>query len=384
MASVGNTVSAKQRVVQLNQHVTITLEEFTHTDNTRRERPILAEAKKVGDFTSVRDNDYVPIALRYTLADGQIGQDPRPKDTEFGHLIALHLGGKDMNAYENLVPMNAGINQNGDWRQRERDLLDKRKVIKSITIAISYANSDGRIPSGFTFDVREGKRKKSGWLSRSITNPAYATPTTVKRDVSFINAYYKAMSTFAGSGFTMQGYATKEKRNFGSIPNPPGPYAILDYMWVEDLIEHPKNFTGGSAFTKEQRHYILQVNSLQNRGVLKSDDPNDTEQGALSKEGNDTAPQVDHIKAKYGQNGSNAYSNAQVLSGKHNKHLTNKPTKMDAATQSAWDSLTTTSSSNNGGPAMNLRSTSSSSSNNSSNNAPSACSSNSTMDVQGT
>jgi hypothetical protein len=133
------------------------------------------------------------------------------------------------------------------------------------------------------------------------------------------------------------------------------PYAMLDYRaWKAVLAEQggakaaaKVAFTAlfqSEGFSVERRAEVLKANRALHDGYLVSDDPEDwayTDERfqvlgyakgvLLDVGGTDTAPQVDHIIAQR-LTGTNAYSNAQVLSAAYNNH---KRTELRAPDASA-------------------------------------------------
>jgi hypothetical protein len=96
------------------------------------------------------------------------------------------------------------------------------------------------------------------------------------------------------------------------------PYAVLDYMAALNQIPF-ETIGNGWKFSAAQRNNILIVNRvLYGGGWIKSDSQNDTYE-TLSIDGGDYTAEVDHIVPRKGQNGCNAYSNAQVVSWLKNK-----------------------------------------------------------------
>lgn len=101
----------------------------------------------------------------------------------------------------------------------------------------------------------------------------------------------------------------------------PRPYAVLDYLWLNEQIPPVwgLNFTyeNGQFFSDQQRNLILAVNRIRNNGWIKSDEAGD-DFTTLMVEGSDQAPEVDHIVQR-STSGSNAFSNARVVSSRYNK-----------------------------------------------------------------
>jgi RHS repeat-associated protein len=86
-------------------------------------------------------------------------------------------------------------------------------------------------------------------------------------------------------------------------------------------VPNPKNVKEGGNFTKSQKKNILEENKKQNGGVIKSDESGkvlDTPtQSRKGEKANMNQAEIDHVNPK-SKGGSNASSNAQILSKEEN------------------------------------------------------------------
>jgi DNA/RNA non-specific endonuclease len=260
-----------------------------------------------------RGSAAVPSTLLHY--DGQY--DLRLPHTDAGHLMSLGLGGPNVSI--NVVPMYSGFNRFGAWKQVEADLL--KVVVQGDTllkIGIKYEGLDKRIPS--SFDVRA---ELNGGVAYSKNGLVHSCPvvdryTNNQTDSELIKRYFDEMLS---ANWKMEVWAASVSS--GSAPNLPEqgvnrPYAVLDYMVAMGALA-ADTISNGRKFSGNQRNNILTVNRvLYGLGWIRSDAPDD-DHYYLSSDGGDFGAEIDHIVPMKGQAGSNAYSNAQVVSWRKNK-----------------------------------------------------------------
>lgn len=128
----------------------------------QRQRPTWARSRiKLVPNTGRFRSGTTPIALQGNV----IGQDARPFNTEYGHLVGLSIGGLDVR--ENLVPMYGNINR-GSYRdiERELELAAAGNPNAVMLVGLQYpatgtgVDDDARVPVGFSF-----------WLFPNFTGP---------------------------------------------------------------------------------------------------------------------------------------------------------------------------------------------------------------------
>ncbi len=294
--------------------ITVTLEEFTYQGETR-ERPIKVVTNNISRHkVSPKPAAPLPISLFHK---GKTTHDPMiPIDMDYGHLIALELGGP--NTSENIVLMNASVNRRGDWKDVERGMKRKHKLIQSVKITLAYAWSDARVPSTLTANVVcSGKSE-----SKPVSNIMTASPAAVTVLADVRNGLKIAQKEI-DKGWTLEQWAKDNGHSVPNLPNQVGPYAALDYLRCvginKNILLDDATIQNGGGFKKKQREFIMMANAIKNGGTLRSDMLNDPYPGDLSLEGSDTYPEIDHIRSKTVNAGCNAYSNAQIISGKANK-----------------------------------------------------------------
>lgn len=286
--------------------------------------------------------------------------DERPLHTDRGHLVGLQFGGPERP--DNLVPMYGGFNSGaGAWgRQFEGPLkahLNAHGRAVNLDITISYPDATSPIPSQFQVIVQA--------LNGDTLPPSLASPLLLNHPPPI--AFYVEPDAFVEeAGALLQDRQDEMERNNwyvesqvtspGRNPNlqvggiPPGsidfnvnnqknafyaarPYAVLDYIYVNYRSEYDTlggpHLAGGfqnvTAFTKDQVMFVLQMNVVRSRGYIDSDlygiTPHEQIQHLILAS-TDYQAQVDHAMGRSG-GGSNAYSNARVISAKLNKALNN-------------------------------------------------------------
>jgi 5-methylcytosine-specific restriction endonuclease McrA len=299
--------------------VTIRLEEFEHTDKTKRDRPVSVTVNQVHRCT-VGDRAATPTPIAMYQKENRAWDGQIPIDMDYGHLVALELGGP--NNSENIVLLNAHVNRRGNWKALERK-AGKEHSITHFTIKLEYNFTDKRVPSALVATLK-------GWdqnQKETVANLMTAEPTIYQIDEQFKKFLASAQEEVA-KGWSIAKWADANKLPCPVVPATPGPYAALDYLVLVGIkgtkLLDPPVISNGYPFSEAQAHWIWMANAIRNGGNIKSDGQNDQYQGPLSLMGGDTYPEIDHIVAKTQSSGSNAYSNAQVLSGRTNKAKSGK------------------------------------------------------------
>jgi hypothetical protein len=330
-----------------------TLEPFAG-GTRQRVRSVRAELDtQLAGITTARDNTVMPIAL----IEGGIADD-RPNHCDRGHLIALEFGGREHS--ENLVPMYGGFNSGGVWRTFEQTHLPSYAALKNgqgvrlieVEIACTYsavATDDPRIPTAFTVTARAtgAAAAERTW---PIPHPR-PVPLIVGADPVKKAEFLAARLEMNTAGWLIEEqlgdmslwpsyrrppvFTPVANRNASDVERP---YGFLDYMIWKSVKDTPSTLTtwrdrmilsATSEFSAEQIQLINATNRVLHDGSLMSDDPADVAYtqlryrvvgwppGTLVPGSRDLAPEVDHVIPR-SNSGASAFSNAQVLSGKHN------------------------------------------------------------------
>jgi hypothetical protein len=289
-----------------------------------------------------------PLALRRPTGSTEL----RIHNTEAGHLIALEYGGADVE--DNLVPMWGHFNKHGAWKQLEASIatLVATRGRVSLEITCDYvASVDARIPK--VFRVKATLLDSVGSPAMWTINHVPPLPRPEAPDIGFAALVATAqteMNTVFPNGFFIEDFYTLTRT--GQQLRVPGrtmaerPYALLDYMALSSTINFPllANVENHKGFAPEQRAWILALNRIDNNGLLITDDGDDFATtatkshydsrgneiyhgsyiadgfplGVLMERGGDQAPEVDHVIPE-SRGGSNAFSNAQVISRAYNQ-----------------------------------------------------------------
>lgn len=306
-----------------------------------------------------RDGSVQPLALHSKT--GVVSD--RPLHTERGHLIGLQFGGPESTG--NLVPMYGGFNSAaGAWQvQFEAPLkqhLNYHGRAVDVKISISYADKKTPVPDKFLIKVIA---KRGGGLPQALAKDIlllHPPPTAfyMEPDV-FINLagslLQKRQNDMESANWSIelqaQSSGIKKELQVGGL-NPKDidfnvkkqkdtfyfsrPYAVLDFMYLNFRKEYDQlggpNLAGGinnvTKFSQDQVLFVLKMNVVRYRGYMDSDMYGLTpyeKARHLMPASTDYQAQVDHSMARSGA-GSNAYSNARVISAGFNKALNNKET----------------------------------------------------------
>ena len=266
--------------------------------------------------------------------------DVRPMNIEGGHLIGMKLGGVDDE--ENVVPMYSHVNRQSFLAVESQIMAAYQPGQRmGMVVRISYplVGGDGRIPNGFSVQLYRDMvldQNAAGTFAGTVTGPAIivdGAPQQTGRLV--LNPYVKLHLDTAKAAVTARGWTiesadgnTRDWVRTGKLP-PVGsrPYAHLDYLAYTDpdnvLFPIPRDTVGGGwAFSADQRAVIQAANrygQVDGRaGECWSDVAADPHQCALIQIGTDSGIEIDHIMPM-SRSGSNAFSNAMVVSAGYNR-----------------------------------------------------------------
>lgn len=308
---------------------------------------------------TVRDNSVLPIAL---YENGVA--DARHQDCHRGHIIALEFGGPEKNS--NLVPMYGSFNSAGTWRKFETELADwvnSADVLCEVTVVCDYssdANEDQRVPTSFTVTVKglqdPHKSRTRLW---AIPHPK-PVPVAIGADPTKKAEYLALIKEMQDANWGIQSHLNMSGmptyRKAPQFPFGPRPYAFLDYAAWKAVKDNPKALQAWSDsvvlaqtddFSPEQIAKIREVNRVLHDGFYMSDDPDDPAYkelryrvpghppGLLVEGGHDLTPQVDHVIPQ-SATGAAVYSNAMLISAKHNS---NKRARMSIEDETALSNV---------------------------------------------
>ncbi|NBC33438.1 MAG: hypothetical protein GVY13_12250 [Alphaproteobacteria bacterium] len=306
-----------------------------------------------------RDGSVQPLALHSRT--GLVND--RPLHTERGHLIGLQFGGPESTG--NLVPMYGGFNSAaGAWQvQFETPLkehLNYHGRAVDLEISVSYADKQTPIPDKFLIKVAA---KRGGALPQSLARDILllhppptafymkpddfinlAGPLLQRRQDAMEQANWSVELQAQSSGIRKElqvgglnpkniDFTVKKQKDAFYFSRP---YAVLDFIYFNfpkeyELLGGP-HLSGGinnvTKFSHEQAMFILKMNVVRYRGYMDSDMYGLTPYEKvrhLMPASSDYQAEVDHSMARSGA-GSNAYSNARVISSGFNKALNHKET----------------------------------------------------------
>ncbi len=258
-----------------------------------------------------------------------------------GHVIGLHLGG--VNVGENVVPMYPGFNR-GVWKNMEdqtKQDATRRGHPYRITITLSYGGGAPEVPTSLTV-VREFSNPSTGAWEQALPPATFSQPGDIPQTARLSGADERTVNPrreapiglvtqehsadqFETGGLSLKDYLNSNKSMPPSkkamYPDDPGkrPYGLLDVLTLNGTVALPVAISSFRDFSEVQRTLILQTNMARNGGRIMSDDPADPHR-YLDERGAANFPEVDHIIPK-SLGGSNAYSNARVVSWELNNKL---------------------------------------------------------------
>lgn len=334
-----------------------------------RERVAYVIARKVIKpvRSTIRFNGVKPLALR--KADRTY--DARPLHTDRGHLIGLQFGGPEKP--ENLVPMYGGFNgPSGPWGLWESELaehLGRKGRSVDIEVWVTYPNIGSSVPSSFLVRVTAHSKHPlpttlAGMRQMDMPIPVnhYQEPNDWQRDFgTLLGSYQNDMEAAnwyvekdqaVSPGIKKAALCVGERElqpssiDFANMNQKRAfydsrPYAVLDWMYFREKNYYQicggPNMSGGfqnvSNFTGSQVNFIFQAAFARNGGFINSDlygVHGVEDQRRLMLGSTDYQGQVDHVYGK-ASGGSNAFSNARIISAKMNKALNNDQVR-DAVT----------------------------------------------------
>jgi hypothetical protein len=311
--------------------------EITLEDNTKRKRPTKAMAL-LRDASS--NKSPVPHALAFLAADGS--REPM-NGFDKGHVIARQFIGNDADQNGNIVPLDPTFNRSGLWKQLELELHAQVKQGKNILmeVEIEYLGDSPLIPSSLIVSARDQKSLSYATfnglnLKRARFTPPDIQPVQMSDDDlradygDELCKYIVELDKWFATNIDVKTYDIgKQPFLTGARLGPfgvPRPYQCLDFAFaltgtnpVITFCTKNLTITNGLAFHSRQRDLIQLVNRIRNGGWLVTDDPGaDPYKGHLTTGSGADAGHVDHIHPK-AQAGANAFSNARLVSRKHNE-----------------------------------------------------------------
>jgi hypothetical protein len=313
--------------------LTIQTEIVQLEDGSKRSRPVLVTCL-LGAAGS--NSDPVPHPL--ALIDEEGYGDPM-NGFDKGHIVARHFIGKKADVSGNIVPLDPTFNRSGLWKELERSLAQDIKNGKSVmlTVQIFYAGASPLVPSGLRVTAWDIKNAAVCTFNEAALDKLDFTPPEIspvqlsKTDLceQYGKELYECVVTFEEYCQKNLGssYDIGKELLTGAYIGPfgvPRPYQCLDFavtMAKTNAIQvylKPLKIMNSQVFGHRQRALIQLLNRIRNDGWLVSDDPNDPIKGHLTVGAGADAGHVDHIRPK-AQAGANAFSNARLISRKHNE-----------------------------------------------------------------
>lgn len=283
--------------------------------------------------------------------------DYRLEHTERGHLIGLQFGGPE--TPENLVPMFAGFNgAAGAWGIMEQELARHLGTLGNrvnMHVQCCYADATTAIPERFEVIVQHiagaPVPNTFGPIKTLMQPPCIAVQDPLSRpDIELRNnleAEWKLMVaahwTIEQLGITIGirdvplevGCVAPGSINWARPENVfafyrTRPYAVLDWLFYTKPLLYsslglasPGTISNTTGFSGNQISLIRKCNILFHDGWLVSDLWGITTRERyqyLVMASTDAQAQIDHISGRAGS-GSNAFSNARVISSELNKTL---------------------------------------------------------------
>ena len=320
----------------LGQKLELSSEVVMLEDGSKRSRPtmVMALLRDVSSFVQA-----APHPLAYIDEDGW--GDPMD-GYDKGHMIARQFIGADADQNGNVVPLDPTFNRSGLWKSLERALHAQVKQGKSILlqVQIEYFGTDPLVPSGFLVSARDqGSLAMIAFGELTLKRARFTPPVIAPIQMSEVDLRNDYGSTLYDYIVFLEDWFAKNidvktydinKEIFGgkAAMGPfgyPRPYQCLDFAFsltetnaVKTFLGSRMTIVGGFSFLPRQRDLIRLVNRMRNGGWLVSDDPKDPVTGHLTMGSGVNAGHIDHIHPK-AQSGSNAFSNARLVSRKHNE-----------------------------------------------------------------
>jgi len=324
--------------------LTFEFETFTFGTDTERQRPT-----KVSGILS----SYTSIPADTPLSHYSAGNTANSTDSmegyDKGHVIMVSHSG--VSNPENIVPMYPCFNQAGGiWRELELRIADYTKLtmpsrgskrVMEMTVEIKYeGTTDPRFPSAFLVTVKDNSDTggylffKGAKLDRLRITHLPTPPVTLNAINELGGELYQTIinadKIIKTSGWTVESlYPPTTPPLIAPLTDVPSrPYAMLDYLWLAKPDQRLLDYlTSGciyrhryaAEFHERQKMLIRIVNSMYNKGAIKSDYPGDTKDSLIMGSGQ-RAAQIDHVYP-YSEFGGNLFSNSLIASGAYNNRM---------------------------------------------------------------
>lgn len=268
-----------------------------------------------------------------TPADTTAGQK---SGYDGGHVIGLRLGGVD--ASMNVVPMYRAFNR-GPYSRAEADIkMLTGKLTETgvpvLTVTCGYPATDSDVPTTLTLELTHRTSTgvlpiKTWTLTQPDDIPAVPDLSAKKQKLFTDPEKQEKVRKKAARELRLGKVAVQDvhlpRSDRAEYPDDPQKriYEYLDLLQWSGKLDVETRSEAFKGFSADQRTLILQANKMKNGGVIKSDDPQDPVyrdpdyQGRLDERGTDNFPEIDHIIPQV-LGGSNAYSNARVVSWRLN------------------------------------------------------------------
>ena len=315
---------------------------FTYGTDTKRQRP----TKVWGTLSQITPIPAWPPLSHFTGGDTGSTYDAM-EGLDQGHVIMVSHSG--VSNPENIVPMYPCFNQAGGlWRELELRIANyvamtlpskgsPRIVDMMVEIEYLSGTNDPRFPTAFLVTVKDTSAQggflyfKSQALDRlritHLPTPPASINAVAELGDEFVQLIVAADKMVAGTKWIIENlYKDANVAPLSVVPS--RPYAMLDYLWLQDKNAKISGFlTSGceyrhghaAEFHERQKQLIRIVNAMHNGGALKSDYPGDTTESLIIGSGQRSA-QIDHV-FPYSKFGGNLFSNALVASGAYNNRL---------------------------------------------------------------
>ena len=300
-------------------------EEFT-IDGHRCYRPLSISGPLAP--ANMQEKNVSPLSL-LTIDGNKNGLSRlRPLNTERGHLIASSLGGPDVP--ENIIPMYAYVN-GSSWASIEHKAREMRDRFPDalVTVTLDYSqSSDPRIPGKLEYTLVPPKPHQPKIYPCPHNKPvaAYAGSFDLS-ELELVEDLEEILDTYS-KNYNAWSFEKESLAGGLILPGPSvvRPYEMLDYLKARHGDFPNLRFQNGAEFTNLQKDWILKVNQLRNYGEIISDADDDTKEPLIGGRGNLGAV-IDHIEPRIVNgrpHGSNAFSNARVVSAEYNLYKSNR------------------------------------------------------------
>jgi hypothetical protein len=337
MSVLGNTLEVA-KTLELGKTLEIDTETITLEDGSSRKRPVMVMSL-LGDKTSSKEP--APHPLAYLDEEGY--GDPM-NGFDKGHIIARQFIGSAADVNGNIVPLDPTFNRSGLWKKLELELYEQVKRGQKILmqVGIEYLATSPLIPSALVVSARDQKSLSQctfggiGLKRVRFTPPEIAPVQMSETDlraeygddlynyIIFLETWFNNPRNIDQKTYDIsrQSFLANVKCGPFGVPRPyqclDFAFALVDSNAVKTYCGSKMKIANGEPFRPRQRALIQLVNRMRNNGWLVSDDPKDPQNGHLTVGAGADAGHVDHIHPK-AQAGANAFSNARLISRKHNE-----------------------------------------------------------------